>query len=288
MTKYSVADIVSFLKVFTGLPADKDELLLCRGHSDNSFFLCPPVLRDKKTAEDENSLYRQIMVEYPNKFMRNDHLGNLTIMQHYGTPTRLLDFTLNPLLALYIASEERPDKDGQVVVCQVRKSEILHHTSDKALMLSCLPCLDQEDQNGIKAYCQGHRGRIRDENELKKHGAMWRFLHEIRRECPAFECEIVGEHLLNVYFVQPYKNNERIAIQSGLFALFGLADNDKAKHMLDEYVAATIDIKANGKREILEQLRKMNIMSSTIYPDFERRAMDLVHKKAKWTGYLDD
>lgn len=37
-----------------------------------------------------------------------------TVMQHYSCPTRLLDWTLSPYVALYFAVEQSPESDGAV------------------------------------------------------------------------------------------------------------------------------------------------------------------------------
>ncbi|GAA4277491.1 FRG domain-containing protein [Aquimarina mytili] len=44
----------------------------------------------------------------------NNELEWLAIAQHYGLPTRLLDWTYNPLIAIYFAIESTPVNDGAV------------------------------------------------------------------------------------------------------------------------------------------------------------------------------
>ena len=179
-------------------------------------------------------------------------------------------------MSLYFASEAGKNDDGQVIVCKVKKDQILHHTSDKALMLSCLPCFKDEEQRKIRMFCEKHNNRM-NHNILDE--TMERFLHEIRRECPAFECAIIGDDLLKNYFVQTYKDSERLRIQSGLFVLFGLGSREMDN---DPRVVKRINIAHERKNEILKELRLINISNSTVYPDFERRAMEIAHRRVDW------
>lgn len=48
---------------------------------------------------------------YPHVPLDHDSLGWLTLMQHYGLPTRLLDWSESPLVGLYFAVAD-PDFDG--------------------------------------------------------------------------------------------------------------------------------------------------------------------------------
>ncbi|MEW5916607.1 MAG: FRG domain-containing protein [Gemmatimonadota bacterium] len=51
----------------------------------------------------------------PQLIPRTDHFVNWwPIMQHYGAPTRLLDWTASPYVAAYFACAEAPDCDGAV------------------------------------------------------------------------------------------------------------------------------------------------------------------------------
>lgn len=256
-----------------------DEMLFFRGYADRSYKLLPGCLRDpKNTKEDEE--YHNIQIEYPEEFRKGEHLSNLVKMQHYGLATRLLDFSENPLISLYFAVESNEKTDGAVLCLKVKKAEILHHTSDKALMLACLPMFTNAEKENIKKFCKNHRGRISNQDvESDSTGTMKRFLHEIRSEFPAFETAIIGEDLLKSYFLRAYKDNARMKKQSGAFLICGLE-----KDYLADYEArgTKIEIDARAKREILKDLHLLGFRDSTIYPGFEREIRNFKKQKVDW------
>jgi hypothetical protein len=94
-----------------------------RGHSKVSFQLIPSVGRNPvpdslKTRERyEQRLLEMFRREARGHFDRNstpmDDWEWLSVAQHHGLPTRLLDWTHNPLAALFFAVSKHPKCDGQ-------------------------------------------------------------------------------------------------------------------------------------------------------------------------------
>lgn len=273
-----VRDFVGYFREIENIGCGDDELLLVRGVSDATFCLKPGIVFDKRTTEDE--AYHSLILEYPEEFNTKDHLGTLAKMQHYGLNTRLLDVSDNILTALFFASEQRLQKDGKVMVFKVKKSEVLYHNSDRALMLACLPPLSQKVKDFVKIFCENHKGVIND-SMIKGHPEMVKLLHEIRGEYPAFETAIVGQDLLDTFFVQINKNNQRMKVQSGYFAIFGL-DEEAGRRKLEKYMQKEIIIDGSSKKRILDQLKLMRVHSDTVYPDLERTALYLRGQKLAW------
>lgn len=98
-----------------------------RGVSNSSYKLIPNIYRKKieKFNGIENNVYWESEYEilshfikeascYINSIDKKDYLSWLEYAQHFGAPTRLLDFTSNSLVALYFCCKENQEVDGTV------------------------------------------------------------------------------------------------------------------------------------------------------------------------------
>jgi len=266
----SISNLERFFAHLRGLPGRGDQIDLYRGHSDEAFRLVPSLFRRKENRKDEKNIFRELISLHPAEFQQDKNVfEQLVRMQHYALPTRLLDLTFNPLVALYFTCKGSPSRTGEFVQLSVSKRSVRYFDSDTVSCIAGLSNLTGKERDEIRS--------IDDIEYLNNSHAGKRLLQFIRAEKPYFLPEMRPGDLKSIQVVRPKLNNRRIIAQQGLFLLFGLTTELEDANEFDIAITRT-KISATNKRALLRDLDRVNINESTLFPEVEYAAKYIMEK----------
>lgn len=268
--KKGIRTTEAFIQEVFGTDKDESIELFYRGHSNSSFKLKPRVFRYSFYQKNEDRLFREMLVLNPADFAADvSTLDKLVRMQHHSLPTRLLDITSNPLMALYFACKGHNENAGEVIVLKIKREEIKFYDSDTASCLANLVKLGDADKGEIDTTLP--RKEFNDVHPIPM------LLHFIKEEKPYFSPIINPEHMSRVICVRTKFDNTRIASQAGASLLFGLGAT-LAESGNAEIAIERIPILSRAKKAILRELDTLNINESTVFPYIENSAKYLAAK----------
>lgn len=245
-----VDSVENFLSVvFKFYNTKKDQLekkhihhLFFRGQERACWNLLPSVFRkdynERDLVLDIKQYAQELKFDYD--FIKEMPLV-LTDMQHFEIPTRLLDWTVEPLTALFFAVNNFDCKEAKVWVFNPWEYSFLNYDIPQILDINVL-------FRALLAY-GWHEKEIKNILE-KQYG---------------FDCACIKDIEKPIAFVGSFTNKRKI-VQRGCFVIYGsnkepFENYCKSKNCLNY-------ILIRNKEKIKEQLNELYINDLTVYPDF--------------------
>jgi len=264
-----------------------------RGQPKYNYDLVPPILRQGKDFENilywEYNMFREFtLLSEAQPFYTKSTFEKLVLMQHYGVPTRLLDWSENLLVGLYFALYKK-DLGGY------RFSE----EDDSALFILDPISLNSQSEKKEGIFGDGNneviiRASLSLVNSIEEYSMQPDIKNLSQKNKLSLEIgdgkfvdSILQNSLETVIAVFPQQNNPRLINQKGTFTLHG------GKVIGDKRIINYVPLKENGKVRLLkiriqseqkkflkEELEYCGINESTLFPEL---VIQSDHIKEKWS-----
>jgi hypothetical protein len=236
--------------------------------------LLPKIIRDKDYRDKEINLLAEFEKYGGQYYSANNPLDFVSYAEHYGLPTRLLDYTYNPLIALYFSlfDSKNDNEDIYYYIC--------FSVLEEQICFKYLPIIKYLSGFELNSMATSYRLALKaleiktDENKQRKYFqmALWDenpALGKLDSDKEKDIDKIVDKFKENkILFIDPNLSNQRITAQQGLFLMpYNL---DKENHMKMIYENSKfIGINKKIRIELLKYLDTIGINSFILMPDLQ-------------------
>ena len=293
----SVDSLMKEVRRLTDRNSD-DVVLYFRGESRYAYDweLRPSIMRKPECNEKalrpvEGEMLNDLMTSQPEAFNDQDSaLAQWVLAQHHRLPTRFLDITRNPLVALFNACHERLGEDGRLHIFTVPRSLIKPFDSDAVSVIANFAKLPRWEKNLLLGKIEAdvkddafHRLASINGQELISRAKI-RLYDYIRREKPYFQERIDIRDLFSVYVVEPQRMFERIRAQSGAFLISAYYERFEHQEILKcnqdipMYSHYVRRVPHKSKESMLDDLSLLNVTRETLFPSVDESS-DLVTER---------
>jgi len=234
--------------------------------------------------ENEDKIFKEAISYFPEELLaQKTTVEKLIIMQHYRFPTRIMDISKNPLIALFFAcfpdvNNETLKEDGMVYLFKVPEKEIKYCDSDAVSVIANL--CKRPFSFSIKNTNDMEINNYKQDKDIYE---IQYLVHEIRDEKPYFQILVDKKDINSVVCMRPRMNNPRIVRQDGYFLLFGINFEKKNCAQLnpDWIDDKKFLIPHDAKQKILKELNMLNINEAFVFPDYEHISTDIRKRYGK-------
>lgn len=272
--------LTDFINIVTNYAKSNSNFKCYRGQKKSNWSKIPGLFRPDLVSIEENEkrAVRDLISVHPHEFSVDETMfDRLVRMQHFGLPTRLMDVSQNPLVALYFATDldgDGSESDGVVTAFAVPPEREKYYDSDSVSCIANLANMTKEEKDEIIKL----RRNAPKLPHIKKHvesvnsnEVIKRLNQFIKSEKPYFLPIIRLIDLFKPYYVHPKMSNRRILSQSGGFIIHGLKPPHEIKYAnaIDE---TRFLIPKESKKELRSALELLGINESTLFPELDKAA----------------
>ncbi len=257
-----------------------------RGEASDRWSLTPSVMRTARFRESEAQMLVELPSRRPQDFANETTaIGHMVIARHHELPTRLMDVTSNPLIALYHSvSGDEHTSNGRIHIFGLPEPMVKPFNSDTVSIVANFARLPRGEQNLLLGKTkEDTKDDVGPSGPSKVSSVSYRdaleHLHQlIQEEKPSFAERIDPRDFLRVFVVEPQRSFERLRAQSGAFLLSAFHNRYEEKSIrewnsnIPMYHHYVLSVPVRTKERIRDELSMADITRENIFPSLEETA----------------